>query len=97
MKEELKRYLDSLEGVTWFMVPGSASGTLGAPDMILCVDGRFVGVEVKTPTGKLTGFQITRKIQIEMSGGVDLVVRSTDQLCEQIEELRSKWAREEEQ
>lgn len=87
LKEDLKKYLDE-QGIMWFMVPGRAGGTLGAPDIITCVDGLFVGIEAKTPTGKFSGWQITRKAQIEASGGIDLFIRSTEQLVEAIEELR---------
>ncbi len=32
-------------------------GTAGIPDIIACINGRFVAFEVKTETGKLTKLQ----------------------------------------
>jgi hypothetical protein len=32
-------------------------GTPGAPDIIGCVEGKFIGLEVKTPHGKLSDEQ----------------------------------------
>ena len=36
---------------------GGIYGTAGVPDIIACIDGRFVAFEVKTETGKLTKLQ----------------------------------------
>ena len=36
---------------------GGIYGTAGVPDIIACINGRFVAFEVKTETGKLTKLQ----------------------------------------
>ena len=36
---------------------GGMYGTAGIPDIIACINGRFVAFEVKTETGKLTKLQ----------------------------------------
>ena len=36
---------------------GGMYGTAGIPDVIACINGRFVAFEVKTETGKLTKLQ----------------------------------------
>lgn len=36
---------------------GGMYGTAGVPDIIACINGRFVAFEVKTETGKLTKLQ----------------------------------------
>lgn len=36
---------------------GGIYGTAGIPDVIVCMNGRFVAFEVKTETGKLTKLQ----------------------------------------
>ena len=38
---------------------GGMYDTAGIPDIIACVDGRFVGLEVKQPGGKLSQLQET--------------------------------------
>ena len=36
---------------------GGIYGTAGVPDIIACINGRFVAFEVKTETGKMTKLQ----------------------------------------
>lgn len=53
-------------------------GTPGAPDLIGCVDGTFVGLEVKTAKGKLSDAQQEFAYFLEKAGGRYHVVRSID-------------------
>jgi hypothetical protein len=53
-------------------------GTPGAPDLIGCVDGKFVGLEVKTATGKLSETQKALAASLRAAGGAYHVVRSID-------------------
>lgn len=52
----------------------------GTPDLIFCIDGRFVGVEVK-PLGRyLSPVQRDIHSAIQMSKGITYTVRSIDDL-----------------
>lgn len=53
-------------------------GTPGAPDIIGCVDGKFVGLEVKTPKGKLSEDQQEFARGLRTAGGAYHLVRSID-------------------
>lgn len=53
-------------------------GTPGAPDIIGCVDGKFVGLEVKTAKGKLSDEQEAFAHALRAFGGQYHVVRSID-------------------
>lgn len=53
-------------------------GTPGAPDIIGCVDGRFVGLEVKAAKGTLSDLQQDFARALEAAGGRYHVVRSID-------------------
>ena len=53
-------------------------GTAGAPDIIGCVEGKFVGLEVKTGTGKLNDMQQEFCRALQAVGGCYHVVRSID-------------------
>jgi Holliday junction resolvase len=70
------RYLKSLSGVYAVNIGGSASMAKGTPDILACIDGKFVAFEVKTQTGKLMPQQAVRLRQIEAAGGLAYVVRS---------------------
>ena len=47
----------------------------GVPDLICCIGGRFVGVELKTDNGKASELQQYNIDKIIQSGGVALVLR----------------------
>ncbi len=48
---------------------------VGSPDLILCVEGRFVGFETKTPEGKASDEQVKWGNMIRSKGGVYEIVR----------------------
>lgn len=59
----------------WYFFPANNGfGKSGIPDIIAIVDGHFVGVEVKSATGKPTELQKICGRQIEEAGGTWLVV-----------------------
>lgn len=55
-------------------------GTAGLPDIIACVNGRFVAFEVKAPSGKTTKLQEATIRKILKAGGVAAVIRSVDEV-----------------
>ena len=59
----------------WYFFPANNGfGKSGIPDIIAIVDGHFVGIEVKSATGKPTELQKICGKQIEEAGGRWLVV-----------------------
>lgn len=58
---------------TWFVKIQQVSKS-GTPDFLLCVNGRFVGLELKTDTGKLSVLQEYNLKRIEESGGIAIVM-----------------------
>jgi hypothetical protein len=50
----------------------------GTPDILACYRGRFVALEVKTPSGRPTLLQEAQLDAIRDAGGVAAVVRSVD-------------------
>jgi Holliday junction resolvase len=59
----------------WYFFPANNGfGKSGIPDIIAIVDGHFVGIEVKSATGKPTELQKICGRQIEEAGGTWLVV-----------------------
>ncbi|GHU91449.1 hypothetical protein FACS1894217_14880 [Clostridia bacterium] len=53
----IMRYLRTVPNCFYWKEHGGAMGTAGLPDLICCINGRFVAFEVKTPVGKLTKLQ----------------------------------------
>lgn len=52
----------------------------GAPDIICCYHGRFIGLEVKSEKGKQTDEQKLFQEKLEKVGGQYFVVRSLDEV-----------------
>ena len=50
VEHKIKKYLDSI-GAYYLKVHGSAYQPSGTPDILACVNGRFIAVEVKRPNG----------------------------------------------
>ena len=59
---------------------GSNNPSSGVPDLLACIKGTFVGIEVKTPTGRTTKIQDYQIDQINKSGGIAVVITSLEQL-----------------
>lgn len=67
-KDDICRYLDSIEA--WYFRHYAAGyGKSGQPDLVCCIDGCFVGIEVKREGKKPTKLQEERMRQINMAGG----------------------------
>lgn len=54
----------------------------GTPDIIVCYQGRFVGLEIKGPKGRQSEFQKEAEAAIRKAGGEYYVIRDTDHLRE---------------
>lgn len=88
VENQIKRYLDRL-GVWYMKVHGSAFQKAGVPDLIACIGGRFVGIEVKRPGGRVSPLQKLNIEEIQQSGGVAFVAYSVEDVRREIEKLRN--------
>ena len=62
------------------------TGKPGVPDVVVCLkDGRFVGFEVKTETGRQSQAQKRAEQDIQWAGGEYYVVRSVDDVRKVVE------------
>jgi hypothetical protein len=61
---------------------GGQYGTGGLPDIICCINGRFIAFEVKTPDGKLTKLQEVMLQRITDAGGEAYKVTSLQEVKE---------------
>lgn len=75
----IRKYLASLGGDAFFWKEhGGPYSTNGVPDIICCYRGRFLGLEVKRPGGKLTELQKRSLDRINTAGGIARRVDSVD-------------------
>ena len=90
-KQAVKKVLKELSPMVYQIMPATGyGGSVGIPDHIACLPvvitpemvgqtiGAFVGVESKTPTGKLHGLQPLNLAQILAAGGFAQVVYSKE-------------------
>jgi len=63
------------------------SGVKGVPDITCIIDGKYIGIEVKTPRGKLSPAQEEFSDRIVEAGGIYLVAHSVDELESDLQEL----------
>lgn len=75
VKQRVKELLDEL-GCYWFMPVANGYSSSGVPDIIACVNGRFVGIETKSKFSShiLTTLQELNLNKIKANGGVAIVV-----------------------
>src|SRR5215472_10590356 len=69
-------------GARPFKIQGSDESfqEVGIPDLLVCVVGRFVGMEVKQPGEPLRAAQRVELCEIYKAGGVAAVVESVEQV-----------------
>ena len=65
----------------------------GVPDILACVNGYFVAIEVKAPKGKPSDLQLWNIEQINKSGGIGIVLYPDkfDKFKEMVEYLLKGW------
>lgn len=74
-------------GIWYLHLSPRAREKCGCPDLICCVNGRFVGVELKSPSGRLTEEQKSNLQHIANCGGATAVVRSIREVVALLHQL----------
>lgn len=76
-ENKVKRWLKT-KGIYHFKYFGNAFSTAGVLDLTLCVNGKFVAVELKAEKGKTSLLQEAHIKQIKNSGGIAIVLRPSE-------------------
>lgn len=84
----VKEYLKTVDNCFYWKEHGSQYGQAGIPDIIICLDGRFIALEVKTAKGKVSILQQVTLRKIKNAGGIAEVVRSVEEVKKIIERIR---------
>lgn len=59
-------------------------GLPGQPDIFLILNGRFIGIEVKTKTGRQSEAQKNWQRNCEHAGGIYILARSVEDVIERL-------------
>lgn len=70
------------QGAWAVKVHGGAYGHAGQPDVSCCWQGRYLGLEVKVPGGRLTAIQQHVLGSIATAGGIAACVHSVDEVID---------------
>ena len=76
VKAKVKALLNKYN-IYHFMPATGGYGRSGIPDIIACMHGKFLAIECKAGSGKLTALQIRELERIEKAGGIAYVVNET--------------------
>lgn len=72
-ENKIKRYLKDV-GAYRVKYHGNAYSENGTPDILACVNGYFLAIEVKAPEGKPSELQLAKIEMIRKAGGFAYVV-----------------------
>jgi Holliday junction resolvase-like predicted endonuclease len=91
VENKIKEYLFN-KGIYFFKVHGSKFMEPGIADIIACVDGHFVGIEVKRPGAKneQSAQQKVHERNLIKSGGTYLLVDDLQEVVDYVEHRTKK-------
>lgn len=76
-ENKIKNYLKEQD--CWFVKYfGCAVSETSIPDLLCCVNGKFVAIEVKADKGKPSGGQLIMQHKIQKAGGISLILYPKD-------------------
>lgn len=74
-------------GIYYLNLYGDGFSGKGKPDIIACINGRFVCFELKVGANDMQDDQIIHKIRIERSGGLHFSPYTLEEFISIVEEL----------
>ena len=86
---QIMRFLKTVPHCFAWKNHGGMYGTAGLPDVVCCYHGLFVGLEVKTPKGKLTKLQETTLQRIQAAKGQAFKVTSVEEVKKILQNLNA--------
>lgn len=75
IERQIRNYLDSI-GSWHIKTHGNMFSRAGTPDILACVNGRFIAIEVKRPKGVISELQKANIELIKRAGGVAFIAYS---------------------
>ena len=73
-----------------YVIKTIATNRAGVPDILACLKGRFIAIEGKTATGKVSKLQEAHLRKINDAGGVGIVARSPEDVKLLLEKLENE-------
>lgn len=89
LQDKAIRYLKE-RGIYYLNLYGDGMSGKGKPDLIVCLNGRFVAFELKDGANYMRDDQTLHKIWIERSGGLHFSPYSLDEFIRIVEDLSNE-------
>lgn len=95
LQKKIRSHLEKEVGGFWFKMWGGPFTMAGLPDLIGCVDGLFIGLEVKLPktSSQPSKIQLVVQKRIRKAGGVSEIVRSEGEAVDVVNKALERAAR----
>ncbi|MEY8001184.1 VRR-NUC domain-containing protein [Clostridium sp. Mt-5] len=77
-ENKIKAFLDMLPNTWYFKYWAGPYSKAGIPDIIACINGKFVGIEVKAPKGRASELQKRTIRLIKKSKGTAYILYPKD-------------------
>ena len=89
-ENKVKRFLKSQGAYIIKYWGGAVYTKKGVPDLLVCINGWFLGIELKAPKGKPSDLQLYNLRKIEQAGGIGFVLypKHYDDFVKFIEHLK---------
>jgi Holliday junction resolvase len=91
IQAKILKFLRSFGPACW-VIKAAVCNERGVPDILCCYRGRFVGFEVKTAKGRISGPQRVQNERIRRARGRAVVVRSVADVRVVLEHIDSELA-----
>lgn len=72
-ENRVKKFLEA-QGVWYVKYFANRNTRSGVPDILACVNGYFVGIEVKASHGKASELQLWNREKIRQAGGIAIIL-----------------------
>ncbi len=82
LQAKIQKYIKAIGG---YVIKTITSNRAGIPDLLCCVKGRFIGIEVKAQQNKPSPLQLANITMIEAAGGLGLVAHSVEEVKNYLE------------
>ena len=86
LETKIKDFLKK-NNIYHFKTKGGIYGTIGLPDLIICINGKFVGLELKSKTGKARLQQYKNGAKITENKGIFAIINDYDKFLELYNDL----------
>lgn len=90
IQRSIIRWLNSQEIVWHVKTTQGGYGRAGIPDIIACVAGEFLAIEVKAPGGRPSKLQAHEILKIAKAGGMVVVTDNLDEVKQAVDMLRRR-------